>query len=35
MRWTTYERWVARFDAAEDVFNAQLVLAAARLMKWR
>ena len=33
MRWATYERWVARFDAAEETLDAQLVMAAARLMK--
>jgi hypothetical protein len=33
MRWATYERWVAKYDAAEDRLNAQLVMAAARLMK--
>jgi hypothetical protein len=33
MRWTTYERWVAKYDAAEEMLNAQLVMAAARLMK--
>jgi hypothetical protein len=39
MRWATYEKWEARweakYDAAEEMLNAQLVLAAARLMKWR
>ena len=30
MRWGTYERWVARYDAAEDMLDAQLVMAAAR-----
>ncbi|MBM6580985.1 hypothetical protein ILT44_12395 [Microvirga sp. BT689] len=33
MRWATYERWVAKYDAAEDLLDAQLVMAAARLMK--
>lgn len=33
MRWATYERWVARYDAAEDSLDAQLIRAAARLMK--
>ncbi|QRM29032.1 hypothetical protein [Microvirga sp. VF16] len=33
MRWATYERWVARYDAAEEMLDAQLVQAAARLMK--
>jgi hypothetical protein len=33
MRWATYERWVARYDAAEDMLDARLVIAAARLMK--
>jgi hypothetical protein len=33
MRWTTYERWAAKYDAAEEMLDAQLVTAAARLMK--
>ena len=33
MRWATYERWVAKYDAAEEALNAQLVTAAARLME--
>lgn len=33
MRWATYERWVARYDAAEEMLDAQLAKAAARLMK--
>jgi len=33
MRWATYERWVAKYDAAEDMLNAHLVMATARLMK--
>jgi hypothetical protein len=33
MRWATYERWVAKYDAAEEMLDAQLALAAARLMK--
>jgi hypothetical protein len=33
MRWATYERWVARYDAAEEMLDAQLVVAAGRLMK--
>jgi hypothetical protein len=33
MRWATYERWVAKNDAAEEMLDAQLALAAARLMK--
>jgi hypothetical protein len=33
MRWATYERWVARYDAAEDALDAQLVIAAAQLMR--
>jgi hypothetical protein len=33
MRWATYERWVAKFDAAEEMLDAQLFRAAARLMK--
>jgi hypothetical protein len=31
MRWATYERWAARNYAAEDMLNAQLMLAAGRL----
>jgi hypothetical protein len=34
MHWATYERWVARYDAAEEALVAPLVMAAARLMKW-
>ena len=33
MRWVTYERWVAKYDAAEEMLNAQLAIAAAWLMK--
>jgi hypothetical protein len=33
MRWATYKRWVAKYDAAEEMLDAQLVIAAARLMK--
>ena len=33
MRWATYEQWVARYDAAEEMFYAQLITAAERLMK--
>lgn len=33
MRWATYEKWVARYDAAEEMLDAQLVMAAARMMK--
>ncbi|WP_457092933.1 hypothetical protein [Microvirga sp. P5_D2] len=33
MGWATYERWVARYDAAEEMLDAQLAMAAARLMK--
>lgn len=33
MRWETYERWVARYDAAEEMLDEQLTSAAARLMK--
>jgi hypothetical protein len=33
MHWATYERWVARYDAAEEMLDAQLVIAATRLMK--
>jgi hypothetical protein len=33
MRWATYERWVAKYDAAEEMLDPQLVMAASRLMK--
>jgi hypothetical protein len=33
MRWATYKRWAAQYDAPEDMLDAQLVLAAAKLMK--
>jgi hypothetical protein len=33
MHWATYEKWVARYAAAEEMLDAQLVQAAARLMK--
>ena len=33
MRWATYERWVARYDDAEEMLDAQLAMAVARLMK--
>jgi hypothetical protein len=33
MRWSTYGRCVAKYDAAEEMLNTQLVMAAARLMK--
>jgi hypothetical protein len=33
MRRATYERWVARYDTAEEQLDMQLALAAARLMK--
>jgi hypothetical protein len=33
MRWATYERRVAKYDAAEETLNAQIVLTATRLMK--
>jgi hypothetical protein len=33
MRWATYERWVAKYDAAEKMLDARLVMATARLMK--
>jgi hypothetical protein len=33
MRWATYERWVAKYDAAEEMLDAQLAMVAARLMK--
>jgi hypothetical protein len=33
MRWVTYERSVAKYDAAEEMLDAQLTRAMARLMK--
>jgi hypothetical protein len=33
MHWATYERWVARYDAAEEMLDTHLTMAAARLMK--
>jgi hypothetical protein len=33
MRRATYEQWVARCDAAEEMLNARLVRAAAGLMR--
>jgi hypothetical protein len=33
MRWATYERWVARYDAAEEKLDIQLIMAAELLMK--
>lgn len=33
MRWATYERWVAKYDAAQEMLDAQLAMAAARLMR--
>jgi hypothetical protein len=33
MCWVTYERWMARYDAAEALLDAQFVQTAARLMK--
>jgi hypothetical protein len=33
MRWATYERWMAKYDAAEEMLDAQLIMAAARLIK--
>jgi hypothetical protein len=33
MRWVTYERWVAKYDAAEEMLDAQLAIATAWLMK--
>ena len=33
MRWTTYERWEARYDAAEEQMDQELTLAFAPLMK--
>ena len=33
MRSATYERWVAKYDAAEEMLDAQLAMAVARLMK--
>ncbi len=33
MRWATYEKWEAKYDAAEDAIDALCGLALARLMK--
>jgi len=33
MCWAIYERWVAKYDAAEEMLDAQLVMTAARMMK--
>jgi hypothetical protein len=33
MRWATYEKWEAKYDEAEGTLDAQIVMAAARLMK--
>jgi len=33
MRSATYERWVARYDAAEEMLDGQPIMAAARLMR--
>jgi hypothetical protein len=33
MRWATYERWVVKYDAAEEMLDTQLVMATARLLK--
>ena len=33
MRWSTYERWVSKYDAPEEMLNGQLASSAARLMK--
>jgi hypothetical protein len=35
MRQSTYERWEAKYDRAEDQLEQQCALALARLMKWR
>jgi hypothetical protein len=32
-RWKNYEKWEARFDAAEDALDAHCRLALAQLMK--
>jgi hypothetical protein len=33
MRWAPYDRWVAKYDAAEEMLDTQLVIVAARLME--
>jgi hypothetical protein len=33
MRWVTYERWVALYDDAEEMLDAQIAMAAGRPMK--
>jgi hypothetical protein len=35
MRWAIYEKWEAKFDAAEEALEALCGLALARLMQWR
>ncbi len=32
MRWSTYERWKAKYDGAEDVLGQQVGFATARLL---
>jgi hypothetical protein len=34
MRWTTYERWVAKYDRAEEALDEQCSLALAQIMKF-
>ena len=33
VHWATYEKWEAKYDAAEEMLDAQLVMATARLMR--
>jgi hypothetical protein len=33
MRRVNYQRWVKKYDAAEEMLDAQLAMAAARLME--
>jgi hypothetical protein len=33
MRWSTYERWEAKYDGADDALDYRLGLTVARLMK--
>jgi hypothetical protein len=35
MRWVTYKKWEAKYDAAEEALEAHCALALGRLMKRR
>jgi hypothetical protein len=34
MRWATYQKWEAKYDAAEEVLDDYCELVLARLMMW-